>query len=255
MHNGIGRAGAESLAGVLGQCQRWLTSISVAITLEQVSQRPLQECWRSAQRWLTSFSATKLAQCPALAHLDLSLNGSAMPEQTGSQECWRSAQRWLTSISATMRSDQPGQIALQECWGSAHHWLTLISNAMALEMASALSGKGGFELRGVVKPLALFCRHLALLARCHLFSRQTTRNSDILYTYSAVAFGLALSLSRKEVWNKRHDLYNLHLISSLWVVALLCIYAQCQSIRRRGVYLKYMSHQVNTVSSIYTFQH
>ena len=85
---------------------------------------------------------------------------SEMEEQTGLQECCRSAQRWLTSISATM--------------------------------ASALSAKGGFKLRGVVKPLALFCRHLALLARCHLFSRQATRKSDILYTYSVVAFGLAL---------------------------------------------------------------
>jgi hypothetical protein len=73
-------------------------------------------------------------------------------------------------------------------------------------MESKVSGEGGFELRGVAKPLALFCRHLALIARCHLFSRQATRNSDILYTYSAVAFGLALSLSRKEVMNKRHDL-------------------------------------------------
>jgi len=31
--------------------------------------------------------------------------------------------------------------------------------------------------RGVVKPLVFLCMHLALLARCHLFSRQTTRNS------------------------------------------------------------------------------
>jgi hypothetical protein len=61
-------------------------------------------------------------------------------------------------------------------------------------MASALSAKGGFELRGVVKPLAFVCRHLALLALCHLFSRQATRKSDILYTYSVVAVGLALSL-------------------------------------------------------------
>jgi hypothetical protein len=51
-------------------------------------------------------------------------------------------------------------------------------------------------LRGEVKPLALFwfSRHLALLALCHLFSRQATRKSDTLYTYSVVAFGLALSL-------------------------------------------------------------
>ncbi len=41
----------------------------------------------------------------------------------------------------------------------------------------------------------------------------------------------------------------------MWVVALLCIYAQYQFVRRRGIYLKYTIHQVNTVSSIYTFQH
>jgi hypothetical protein len=61
-------------------------------------------------------------------------------------------------------------------------------------MTSALSGKGGFELRGVVKPLDFFCRHLSLLALCHLFSRHATRKNDILYTYSVVAFVLALSL-------------------------------------------------------------
>jgi hypothetical protein len=52
----------------------------------------------------------------------------------------------------------------------------------------------GFAVRGVVKPLALFCRHLAVLALCHLFSRYATRKSDILHTYSVVAFGLALLL-------------------------------------------------------------
>jgi hypothetical protein len=83
-----------------------------------------------------------------------------------------------------------GQRVLQECWGSAQRWLTSISAAMT----SMLSGKGGFELRGAVKSLPLFCRHLALLALCHLFSRQATRKSDMLYTYSVVAFGLALSL-------------------------------------------------------------
>jgi hypothetical protein len=61
-------------------------------------------------------------------------------------------------------------------------------------MTLALSGKGGCELRGVVKPLVLLCRHLALLALSHLFCRQATRKSDILYTYSVVAFGLALWL-------------------------------------------------------------
>ncbi len=59
-------------------------------------------------------------------------------------------------------------------------------------MGSELSGEGGFELRGVVKPLVFFYGHLALLARYPLFSRQATRNSDILNTYSVVAFGLAL---------------------------------------------------------------
>ena len=79
---------------------------------------------------------------------------------------------------------------MQEFWDSAQRWLTSSSAAMAF----SLSGKGGFELRGVVKPLAFVCRHLALLALCHLFSRQATRKSDILYTYSVVAFGLALWL-------------------------------------------------------------
>ncbi len=59
---------------------------------------------------------------------------------------------------------------------------------------SVLSGKRGFELRGVVKPLTFVCRHPALLALCQLYSRQASRKSDILYTYSVVAFGLALSL-------------------------------------------------------------
>jgi len=40
------------------------------------------------------------------------------------------------------------------------------------------------KLRGVVKHLALFCRYLALLALCHLFSRQATRKNGILSTDS-----------------------------------------------------------------------
>jgi hypothetical protein len=109
------------------------------------------------------------------------------------QECLRSAQRWLTSISASIGSDTPGQRDLQEFWGSAQRWLTSISGAMK----SALSGTGGFELRGVVKPLALFCRHLALLALCHLFSRQATRKRNILYTYSLRACPLSHQVGRK----------------------------------------------------------
>jgi hypothetical protein len=61
-------------------------------------------------------------------------------------------------------------------------------------MTSVVSGEGGFELRVVVKHVDLFCRHLALLALYHLVSRQSTRKSDIVYKYSVVAFGLAVSL-------------------------------------------------------------
>jgi hypothetical protein len=106
------------------------------------------------------------------------------------QECCRSVQRWRTSISAGIRSEQAGQGGLQECLRSAQRWITWIS----APIRSALSGKGGCELCGVVKPLALFCRHLELLALCNLFSRQAIRMSDIVYTNSVVAFGLALSL-------------------------------------------------------------
>ena len=46
---------------VLQECwrsaQRWLTSISAAISSAMLGQRVLQECWRSAQHWLTSISA------------------------------------------------------------------------------------------------------------------------------------------------------------------------------------------------------
>ena len=68
----------------------WLTSISAAIISELRGKRVLQECWDSAQCWLTSISAGNhigetvaeifagvlcmLAQCPALAHLDLVYN-------------------------------------------------------------------------------------------------------------------------------------------------------------------------------------
>jgi hypothetical protein len=93
-------------------------------------------------------------------------------------------------MSATIGSDQAGQRSLKDFCRSAQRSLTSIS----AEVTSALSGKGGFELRGMAKPLAFFCRHLALLALCHLFSRQTTRKIDIMYTHSTVAFGLALSL-------------------------------------------------------------
>ena len=118
-----------------------------------------------------------LAQCPALAHLDLSYNsdseqpgqrgfqersgsagswctsisvaiGSKQVGQRGLQECWGSAQRWLTSICATIRSDQPGQRALQECCRSAQRWCTgrdlidlnLSFNQIGLAGAEGLAG-------------------------------------------------------------------------------------------------------------------
>jgi hypothetical protein len=37
-------AGVGSLAGVLGSAQRWLTSISAKISLDETGQRVLQEC-------------------------------------------------------------------------------------------------------------------------------------------------------------------------------------------------------------------
>ena len=64
-------------------------------------------------------------------------------------------------------------------------------------MSFALSGEEDFKLRGAVKPLVFICGHLALLALCHLFSRQATRKIDILYTNRVVVlvvFGLTLSL-------------------------------------------------------------
>ncbi len=45
-----------------------------------------------------------------------------------------------------------------------------------------LSDEGVFKLRDVVKPLTLFCSHLALMSLGHLFNRQTTRKSDTVYT-------------------------------------------------------------------------
>jgi hypothetical protein len=155
--------------------QRSLTSIYAAMKSGLQGQRALRECWRSVKPWLTSISTTMT---------------STMLGQRALQECWRSAQRWPTSISATIRSDQLEQKGSQECWRSAQRWLTSISATIR----SDEPGKGGFDLRGAVKPLAFVCRHLALLDLCHLFTRQATTKRDILHTYSVVAFGLAHSL-------------------------------------------------------------
>ncbi len=134
----------------------------------------------SAQRWCTLISSAII---------------SAIPEHRALQECWGSAQRWFTSISTPITSVMLGQRVLQECWRSSQRWRTSVSRSI---FPSALWLQAWFELRGVVKPLTLFYSEasgrVALLASCHLFSRHLTRKSDILYTCSALAFGLALWL-------------------------------------------------------------
>jgi len=176
IENDFGAAGAERLAGVLGQC-RELVQLNLYYNCIRAARaeslaRVLAQCpaltdLNLGKNRIDDSGAESLAgmlgQCAALSHLDLSGNEIGTVGDGRLRASWRSAQRWLTSISASIRS--------------------------------TMSGKAGFELRGVVKPLALFfCRHLALLALCHLFSTHATRKSDILYTYSVVAFGLALSL-------------------------------------------------------------
>jgi hypothetical protein len=106
--------------------------------------------------------------------------------------CWRSAQRWLTSISAAITSAQAGQRALQECCDSAGSWSASISGTMA----SKQTRQRGFELRGVVKPLVFVYRHLALLALCHLFSRQTKRKSDSVHIQHGSLRRLRLVIAR-----------------------------------------------------------
>jgi hypothetical protein len=56
-----------------------------------------------------------LAQCPALAHLDLSGNSDfGAGGARGLQECWGSAGSWCTSISAAVELTQPGRQELIE---------------------------------------------------------------------------------------------------------------------------------------------
>ncbi len=111
-----------------------------------------------------------------------------MPGRRDLQQFWCSVQRWLTSISAAIRSEQPGQ-RLCRSSGAAVPSVGS-SQSISLAIASELSGtgEGGFELADVVrvKPLAFCCRHLALLALCHLFSRQAAKKGDLVYTYKVV---------------------------------------------------------------------
>jgi hypothetical protein len=55
--NNIGAAGAERLAGVLPQCTA-LAHLDLSRNhIGDAGKKVLKECWRSAQRWLTSISA------------------------------------------------------------------------------------------------------------------------------------------------------------------------------------------------------
>jgi hypothetical protein len=76
------------------------------------------------------------------------------------KECWCSAQRGRPLISAAIIiSEMMRQTGLQECCDSSGSWCTSISVAMISKMLV----QRGFELRGVVKPLVFFRRHLARL--------------------------------------------------------------------------------------------
>jgi hypothetical protein len=55
-----------------------------------------------------------LAQCPALAHLNLGGIDIRADGQGALQECWGSVQRWPTSMSVTIWSDKTGLRALDD---------------------------------------------------------------------------------------------------------------------------------------------
>jgi len=57
--------------------QRWLTSISAAMTSAQLGQRVLQEYWDSAQRWCRSISAAMKLEQPGQRVFEL--RGVAKP--------------------------------------------------------------------------------------------------------------------------------------------------------------------------------
>ena len=82
--------------------------------------------------WPAGVLAQWTTQCPATSHLDLSGNYNFGAEGAES----------LAGV-------------LAQCTALAH-----LNHRGSME--SKLSGKGGFELRDVVKPLVFFCRHLAL---------------------------------------------------------------------------------------------
>jgi hypothetical protein len=134
-----------------------------------------------------------LGQCTALAHLNLEYNdiGPAGAESFAGVLAQREALAHLDLQNNGIGPDGAEFLAgvLSQCTVLAH------LNLRAKGIGTV--GDGGFERRDVVKTMDLICRHLALLALCHLLSRQTTRKSRhirCMLTYSVVAFGLALSL-------------------------------------------------------------
>jgi hypothetical protein len=60
--NFFGADGSGRLAGVLAQCPALAHLNLMGNQFEQPGQRGSQECWRSAQRWPTSISATMQSQ-------------------------------------------------------------------------------------------------------------------------------------------------------------------------------------------------
>ena len=135
--NGIGASGATSLAGVLGQCTT-LAHLDLSGNLFQAV---------AAERL-----AGVLGQCTALADLSLCKNGI----------------------------DDSGSESLAGVPGSALRWSTSISVAMK----SAPSGTEGFELRVVVKPLVLFWRTRTRASRwrrtriCRCSARDTREEEE-----------------------------------------------------------------------------
>ncbi len=120
-----------------------------------------------------------LEQCTALAHLNLSGNRIG---NVGAERHEGVLAQCTALAHLNFRRNQIGEAGTERLAGVLGQFQALVHNNLNANDIGSLSGKGGFELRGVVKPVTFFCRHLALLALCHLFSRQTTRKSDILYT-------------------------------------------------------------------------
>ena len=96
----FGAAGADRLAGVLGQCRE--------LVHNKIGSGG------------TEILGGVLSQCPALDHLNLSENKieAGGTESLARVLCCGSTQRYLTSISPAMGSKELGRRGLEECWGS-----------------------------------------------------------------------------------------------------------------------------------------